>query len=615
MPRRLLSLIALLIAVALPAFAQVDISASDIASGTLSAARLPASGVTAGTYEKVTVDATGRVTVGTNPTIAGSTILGNNTGSAAVPDALTVAQTQALLGLQGMAYQAAAAVDISGGTIDGAYMPYLSALQGKSYAISDGATSGRRIFYALGAQAPGLPGKTVTKLLQVTIPSAAPSAGIGLWSLASTSVSLGSSVGHSLSLEITNGGYLMLRETGGTVATDYRRLDYQQLITAYGGKTVRMAIVVPGDATSGVAIYIGAKDITPLLVSSAGGGTNPNWMHAALVATYQTVGLNAAAGTLIDGPLIHGELSSADILVWTKSGKLPDWCAFPGSTVPIISPTINNGGFEAVGAGGSDVFANWTESASGASTVNRDSTDYYAGAASCRLNVDASGSFAGLVYNGILQIGAAYRMDYASKGSETNNLVGSNSGFALPGVTTSWARYTTTSRAILVDLSLKRQSGSDSFVWLDDITLYRLGVLISPSVQSGSVVLDTSGNGLSGVATAGIMQVDTTGRSQYYIRTRTATSSSQQLLGASCVAVGDAITRIWARALSGTPSVSVGNAAGGSQIVTTTALSSTWKSLSIVGGGDVATTANLWATSTTTDTIEWVIACDALTRN
>jgi hypothetical protein len=46
-------------------------SASDISSGTLSASRLPSSGVTAGTYTSVTVDATGRVTGGTNPSSGG----------------------------------------------------------------------------------------------------------------------------------------------------------------------------------------------------------------------------------------------------------------------------------------------------------------------------------------------------------------------------------------------------------------------------------------------------------------------------------------------------------------------------------------------------------------
>ncbi|NBW14551.1 MAG: hypothetical protein EBR82_41785 [Caulobacteraceae bacterium] len=46
-------------------------NATNISSGTLSASRLPTSGVTAGTYTSVTVDATGRVTAGSNPSGGG----------------------------------------------------------------------------------------------------------------------------------------------------------------------------------------------------------------------------------------------------------------------------------------------------------------------------------------------------------------------------------------------------------------------------------------------------------------------------------------------------------------------------------------------------------------
>jgi trimeric autotransporter adhesin len=45
-----------------------SLNASNITSGTIAAARLPSSGVAASTYRSVTVDSTGRVTSGTNPT-------------------------------------------------------------------------------------------------------------------------------------------------------------------------------------------------------------------------------------------------------------------------------------------------------------------------------------------------------------------------------------------------------------------------------------------------------------------------------------------------------------------------------------------------------------------
>ena len=51
-------------------------NASNISAGTLAASRLPTSGATAGTYTSVTVDQYGRVTAGSSPAIAYSSLTG-----------------------------------------------------------------------------------------------------------------------------------------------------------------------------------------------------------------------------------------------------------------------------------------------------------------------------------------------------------------------------------------------------------------------------------------------------------------------------------------------------------------------------------------------------------
>ena len=69
--------------------AYVGGSASDITSGTLSASLLPTSGVAAGTYTSVTVDTYGRVTAGSSPSIAYSSLTGLPTLGTAAAAATT----------------------------------------------------------------------------------------------------------------------------------------------------------------------------------------------------------------------------------------------------------------------------------------------------------------------------------------------------------------------------------------------------------------------------------------------------------------------------------------------------------------------------------------------
>lgn len=65
------------------------------------------------------VDA-GHVTLARMANLAANSIIGNNTGGAAVPIALSAAQVSTLLGLGTMSTQAASAVAITGGTVNGA---------------------------------------------------------------------------------------------------------------------------------------------------------------------------------------------------------------------------------------------------------------------------------------------------------------------------------------------------------------------------------------------------------------------------------------------------------------------------------------------------------------
>jgi len=99
-------------------------SATDLTTGTLPAGRFPAltGPVTTTAGSVATTIAANGVTLGNIATIADQTILGNNTGGAASPVALTASQVRTALALASVATSASAS-DITGGTLSCARLP------------------------------------------------------------------------------------------------------------------------------------------------------------------------------------------------------------------------------------------------------------------------------------------------------------------------------------------------------------------------------------------------------------------------------------------------------------------------------------------------------------
>lgn len=93
-------------------------SASDLSAGTVPAARMPAhtGDVTSSAGSVALTVGAGAVTLAKMANLAANSIIGNNTGSAATPIALTAAQTRTLLGLATVATSGSAS-DLSAGTL------------------------------------------------------------------------------------------------------------------------------------------------------------------------------------------------------------------------------------------------------------------------------------------------------------------------------------------------------------------------------------------------------------------------------------------------------------------------------------------------------------------
>ena len=144
---------------------------------------------------------------------------------------------------------------------------------------------------------------------------------------------------------------------------------------------------------------------------------------------------------------------------------------------PLIGVGLNNGGFETAGGGGSDVFANWSETIGSGSSMTRDTVDFASGVASCKIVMDAANPFTQIsqaVLSGVSKI--RYRITAKSTGG--NWLIGGNAGgdnFTIT-FTSDWATYEGD-----VDLEngstlfvLKRNSSGGFTYWLDNVYVWAI---------------------------------------------------------------------------------------------------------------------------------------------
>jgi hypothetical protein len=148
-------------------------------------------------------------------------------------------------------------------------------------------------------------------------------------------------------------------------------------------------------------------------------------------------------------------------------------------------------------------------------------------------------------------------------------------------------------------------------------TATAIGLLLAPEANApgnGLVWNDQSGNGAHIVLPSTGVSWALPSNGANRIRGTTNTNGNQALLGATTLIPANAqITRVRARSRSGTPSITIGTASGGSQIVSSVALSTTWKDLTIaLTGGIVSTADDIWIGSNSTDVVETDITWEPL---
>lgn len=131
-----------------------------------------------------------------------------------------------------------------------------------------------------------------------------------------------------------------------------------------------------------------------------------------------------------------------------------------------------------------DIFANWTETPSGSSTINAETAAPYAGTYACRFDVDASNSDVYVSQAG-LTIGNKYKATlYAKASSGTPSLIVGY--FSQITLTTSYALYTVYFTASSTTFYLEKSTGCTSkSIYIDNVTIVNQGPGSAAGIAAG----------------------------------------------------------------------------------------------------------------------------------
>ena len=246
-----------------------------------------------------------------------------------------------------------------------------------------------------------------------------------------------------------------------------------------------------------LSAFINGSAVT---VSQNQPGTD-GYAHAADALTgqfYQTGVFSTAAALgerIWRSVLFNRALSLADIADLISNGVNPadQW----GTTTPVISPSVLNGGFETAGSGGTDAFASWIEATTGSSTVTRDTVVFSpnGGAASAKITLDGANSFANVTSAASHVAGKRYRLslDYRHNGSAAVPLQYNRGGGVDVVTSETWSpnvwnavslEYISNGSGTL-NLSRTGTITLGSSIWFDSVTWTRIGAIVNLDLTPG----------------------------------------------------------------------------------------------------------------------------------
>jgi len=275
-----------------------------------------------------------------------------------------------------------------------------------------------------------------------------------------------------LGLALTNAS-LQLRFFGAT-SNDWRALTVTNWQTGYQLKNAAVTIIRD---INGVRLY---GDGRRLLAGESTSGTPPAWSDA-LTGTNWIVGTESIGTTYAGTVLRLGawNYDRTEDLPALASGFATGQSAL-GSASAVIDSSTLNGGFETAGGGGADVFANWTESATGSSAI-ASSASAHSGSAALSMSVDSSNSLVGISQAGVATIGQTYRLSVWVKNAAGTggaiSIVGASDGESIQQLSSStgWQQFTLTKVWGDTTLAIKRADGASRTFLIDDVEFKAVG--------------------------------------------------------------------------------------------------------------------------------------------
>lgn len=428
---------------------------------------------------------------------------------------------------------------------------------------------------------------------EIDVPNANPSAVKTAFHLAS-----GRSEGtaYEIALTLLTSGQLIFFFRGATGGDSRYAGVTSNLVTTWGGQRIKGMIT-----RTGATLAIKINDVT-VAYTEVTAGTPPAW-SAAWTGILLTLGQHGVSYSW-DGFLairIWNRLLTATEQTHLYQNGAPAAGDYRDPAQPFGTSIITgaNSDFSAAGA--------WNRAANVSLSGGK---QVYAGAPNNYATVGTS-----------MVRGKRYRLT-VDIDANAGNVVVDDGGTALYGTLTGTGTKTLdfTATGTLFEIY------ATATATIDNVLIYPIGLLCAPESNApgnGLVWNDRSGNDahillphVSGKMTGVTWALPGGGRNS--VSGTTNTLGNQQIFGAGSVvfdAVGGnptcRIARVFARARTGTPSVTLGYTSGGNQYATATTLAVGWKVVA-AGAESIAATTSLWAGSSSADVVEWMVMIEPI---